>query len=174
MRNVWCFQNPNVGMGELQQRLEHYMRLQMSSQQNAYQQQLYQQHQMQQRVSRRLVYGPSGRGVKACRVVRPPLNKKLFPVHRPGGLKRSDWNFFFHIFIKKKSKKNEIRKKTTPDWPYFSLPGTQETIFYLRVASPLGVLAVGWRCVGCACLHQKVGFNATSTEGNRPCADSVT
>ena len=29
----------------------------------------------------------------------PPLNKK-FPVHRPGGLKRADWNFVFHIFKK--------------------------------------------------------------------------
>ena len=39
--------------------------------------------------------------------IRPPLNKKLFPVHRPGGLKRADWNFFyfFHIF-KKKTKKH--------------------------------------------------------------------
>ena len=27
----------------------------------------------------------------------PPLNKKLFPVHRPGGLKRADWDFFFMI-----------------------------------------------------------------------------
>ena len=26
--------------------------------------------------------------------MRPPLNKKLFPVHRPGGLKRADWDFF--------------------------------------------------------------------------------
>ena len=32
--------------------------------------------------------------------VRPPLNKKLFPVHRSGGLKRADWNFFFMIFEK--------------------------------------------------------------------------
>ena len=24
----------------------------------------------------------------------PPLNKKLFPVHRPGGLKRAEWDFF--------------------------------------------------------------------------------
>ena len=27
--------------------------------------------------------------------VRPPLNEKSFPVHRPGGLKRAYWNFFF-------------------------------------------------------------------------------
>ena len=32
--------------------------------------------------------------------LRPPLNKKLFPVHRPGGLKRAYWNLFFHIFKK--------------------------------------------------------------------------
>ena len=30
--------------------------------------------------------------------VGPPLNKKLFPVYRPGGLKRAYWNFFFPIF----------------------------------------------------------------------------
>ena len=29
-------------------------------------------------------------------IVRPPSNKKLFPVHRPG-VKRADWNFLFHI-----------------------------------------------------------------------------
>ena len=29
--------------------------------------------------------------------VRPPLNKKLFPVHRPGGLKRA---FLFHVIKK--------------------------------------------------------------------------
>ena len=33
--------------------------------------------------------------------LRPPLNKKLFPVHRPGGLKRADWDFFFMIFEKR-------------------------------------------------------------------------
>ena len=26
--------------------------------------------------------------------LRPTLNEKLFPVHRPSGLKRADWNFF--------------------------------------------------------------------------------
>ena len=31
---------------------------------------------------------------------RPPLNKKVFPVHRPGGLKRANWDFFFMIFEK--------------------------------------------------------------------------
>ena len=29
---------------------------------------------------------------------RPPLNEKLFPVHRPSGLKMADWNFFFFFF----------------------------------------------------------------------------
>ena len=34
--------------------------------------------------------------------IRPPLNKKSFPVHRPGGLKRAEWEgFFFHVFKKK-------------------------------------------------------------------------
>ena len=31
--------------------------------------------------------------------VRPPLNKKWFPVYRPGGSKRADWNFFFIFSI---------------------------------------------------------------------------
>ena len=35
---------------------------------------------------------------KLCKYLGPALNKKLFPVHRPGGLKRADWNFFPHIF----------------------------------------------------------------------------
>ena len=42
--------------------------------------------------------------LKVCRALsaqhvkpRPPLNKKLFPVYRPGGSKRADWNFLFHI-----------------------------------------------------------------------------
>ena len=30
-----------------------------------------------------------------------PVNTKLFPVHRPGGLKRTDWDFFPHDFKKK-------------------------------------------------------------------------
>ena len=38
--------------------------------------------------------------------VRPPLNKKLFPVNWPGGSKRADWNFFFHLFNNKKKKKD--------------------------------------------------------------------
>ena len=31
---------------------------------------------------------------------RPSLNEKLFPVHRPSGLKRADWNVCFFIFKK--------------------------------------------------------------------------
>ena len=31
-------------------------------------------------------------------IIRPSSNKKLFPVHRPGGLKRAYCNFFFLIF----------------------------------------------------------------------------
>ena len=34
----------------------------------------------------------------------PPLNKKLFPVYRPGGQKRAYWNFYFPVFSKKKKK----------------------------------------------------------------------
>ena len=30
--------------------------------------------------------------------IRPPLNKTLFPVGRPTGLKRCDWNSFFSCF----------------------------------------------------------------------------
>ena len=33
--------------------------------------------------------------------LRPPLNKKLFHVYRPSGLKRADWNFLFIIFGKR-------------------------------------------------------------------------
>ena len=32
------------------------------------------------------------------RLARPPLNKKLFSVHRPSGLRRADWIFFLMIF----------------------------------------------------------------------------
>ena len=32
-------------------------------------------------------------------IIRLPLNQKLFPVHRPSGLKGADWNFFRNIFI---------------------------------------------------------------------------
>ena len=38
-----------------------------------------------------------GRQMFYLQAVRPPLNKKLFPVHRPSGLKRANWNFYFHI-----------------------------------------------------------------------------
>ena len=31
--------------------------------------------------------------------LRPPLNKKVFAVYRPGELKRADWNFFFSYFF---------------------------------------------------------------------------
>ena len=31
-------------------------------------------------------------------IIGPSSNKKLFPVHRPGGLKRAHWNFSFHLF----------------------------------------------------------------------------
>ena len=32
--------------------------------------------------------------------MRPPLNKKLCPVHLPSGLKRADWKIFFIFFEK--------------------------------------------------------------------------
>ena len=35
--------------------------------------------------------------------LRPPLIEKLFPVHRPSGLNRADWNLFYMIFEKKKN-----------------------------------------------------------------------
>ena len=31
--------------------------------------------------------------------IRPPLNQNLFSVYRPGGSKRADWNFSYHIFL---------------------------------------------------------------------------
>ena len=37
-------------------------------------------------------------GTALVQAVRPPLNKKVFPAHRPGGLKRADSDFFFHDF----------------------------------------------------------------------------
>ena len=82
--------------------------------------------------------------------IRPPLNEKLFPVHRPSGLKRANWNFFSHIFNKRffflpfppvhsSLYKHEIRKekkqKRPNNWPSFYSPGGQETIIHLRVAS---------------------------------------
>ena len=38
--------------------------------------------------------------VKWHEPARPPLNKKLFPVHHPSGLKRAGWHFFFMFFEK--------------------------------------------------------------------------
>ena len=62
--------------------------------------------------------------------IRPSSNKKLFPVRRPGGLKRAYWTLFFpilklflfllfplYILV---YKKNEVKKKKEdsrpPDW----------------------------------------------------------
>ena len=78
--------------------------------------------------------------------LKPPSNKKLFPVQRPGGLKRADLDFFFMIFEKsvffsqsswyilvneklKTEKKEE--KSRPPDWLYWQSRGGQETIFHL-------------------------------------------
>ena len=41
-------------------------------------------------------------------MVRPPLNKKVFPVHRPSGLKRANWKIFFIFFEKKVSSKHSV------------------------------------------------------------------
>ena len=61
--------------------------------------------------------------------LRPPLIEKLFPVNRPSGLKRADWNFFFIIFEEKKKKThffsvNEKNILKNPDLPtgYFLHP----------------------------------------------------
>ena len=56
------------------------------------------------------------------------LNKKVFPDHRPGGLKRADWDFFFMIFEKSfffsqpswyilVNEKLKTEKKYIPDLP---------------------------------------------------------
>ena len=81
-------------------------------------------------------------------IIGPSSNKKSFPVHRPGGLKRAYCNFFFHLIknffffftsppVHSSLKKIEIRgggeKSRPPDCQFFSPPGPQETIFYLRV-----------------------------------------
>ena len=80
--------------------------------------------------------------------LRPPLNKKLFPVHRPGGSKRADLNIFFHLLKKEedfltfspvhssltKLELGKKKKSRPPDWQFLFPPGSQETIFYLRVA----------------------------------------
>ena len=81
--------------------------------------------------------------------VGPPLNKELFPVHRPSGLKRAVWNFFFSIFSKKniiiyKKKLNEKKKDSRPtDWPLFCRTGGQETIIRLRMASSNPPFVIG-------------------------------
>ena len=96
-------------------------------------------------------------------MLRPPLNKKSFPVHRPGGiilrLYPAAFFFFFFFFklkyfsyfssdfqtvftivcrmIRRMHKKKYFEKKSIsrpPGWFYFTPPGPQETIFYLRVA----------------------------------------
>ena len=79
--------------------------------------------------------------------LRPSLNKKVFPVHWPGGPKRADWDFFFMIFEKtfifsqsswyilvNEKLKTENKKIPTSRLPFWQSPGGQETIFYLRVA----------------------------------------
>ena len=81
----------------------------------------------------------------------PSLNKKVFPVHRPGGLKRADWDFFFHDFFKKLffsqsswyilvNEKLKTEKKKIPTSQLAFLTVTRRTgnnFFYLRLASVL-------------------------------------
>ena len=82
--------------------------------------------------------------------LRPSSNKKLFPVHRPGGLKRAYLNSFCSSFQKlffyfttplvhSSSKKLKLGKKKkkilTSRLAVFFPPGPQETSFYSRVAS---------------------------------------
>ena len=76
--------------------------------------------------------------------IRPSSNKKSFPVHRPGGLKRAYWNFFFPILKKilifllfhpvhSSLLKMKLGKNSRPpDWLFFRPPGSQETIFLLK------------------------------------------
>ena len=40
--------------------------------------------------------------LQIVQLLRPPLNKKSFPVHRPGGVKRAEWEVLFHVFNQKK------------------------------------------------------------------------
>ena len=65
--------------------------------------------------------------------LRPPLNKKVFPVHRPGGLKRADWDSFSLIFEKSFFSQscwyilvNEKKKNSRPpDWLCRQSPGVR-------------------------------------------------
>ena len=41
-------------------------------------------------------------------LVRPRLNKDVFPVDRPSGFKRVNWNYFFHIFLEKKKNPQKV------------------------------------------------------------------
>ena len=91
--------------------------------------------------------------------VRPPLNETLFPVHRPSGLKRADWNFFFIfsktiffftfpplyilVYTNMKLKKRKKDSRLTY-WPFFYSPGGQKTIIHLcfKETSPECIPAV--------------------------------
>ena len=85
--------------------------------------------------------------------IRPPLNKKLFPVHRPGLLKRADWNLFFHTFKRilfllppplysLVYKKMKLEKKKNPDLSTgtdYSHPATRKH-FYTFMALYIHVI----------------------------------
>ena len=78
--------------------------------------------------------------------VRPPLNKKSFPVHQPGGLKRADLDFFFMIFEKvvfsqssqyilvNEKLETGKKKKPTSRLAFLAVTRRTGTIFYLRMA----------------------------------------
>ena len=86
---------------------------------------------------------------KVLFALRPPLNKKVFPVYRPGGSKRADWNFFFHLSKKiyffyfppvhsslkkmKLGKKKKRKKKSRPpDWQFYSPTRSTGNDFLLK------------------------------------------
>ena len=75
---------------------------------------------------------------------RPPLNEKLFHVHRPTGLIGVSETFFFTFRpVHSSLYKNKIRKKKDSrptDCPFFGPPAGQETMIHLRVALDLSSL----------------------------------
>ena len=74
--------------------------------------------------------------------MRPPLNIKLFPVHRRNGLKRAEWNaflfftffensFFSLIFsVHPSQHENEKKNPALPTGFFGGAPGGQATIFH--------------------------------------------
>ena len=91
----------------------------------------------------------------------PPLNKTLFPVQRPSGLKRANWNFFFifgkkkkfyfppmYILVYKKMKSGKKKKFRPPGRPggfFWSHPVDRKQTCFNRLAKH-GLLTVH-RCM---------------------------